>query len=285
MQVPELIERYVASRTDVLVDGGVALRWAFNGMADAWADFSIDEIGQADFDRRAADLSDAGKKPNTIRQELALLRAALKFGARQGFRRQVEQLTLPATVQPRYVELTPEEAAILLRAAPDVETRCFIAIALMTGARRAAICELTWDRVDLRARILDFHMPHARQERRKGRALVPITEHLADYLAAYRSLQVRRPDERVCRWGPQIFYQKVVETGKRAGFDHQVTPSTLRHTAAVRMIRAAPLVYASRALGHLSVAATEAVYRQSMAETLRPAAQTLNQLLVVSCDT
>ena len=281
MLIEELAELYVASRSRVLVDQGIALRRTMKGVIKRWRGREIADIGQADFDRYAMEQVGEGMKELTARQHLVFLRAALRYGARNGYRGPVAKFVLPAYSPPQHEELTPDETERLLRQAPDVQTRCFIAIALITSARRAAICELTWDRVDLKARVLDFNMAHARSNRRKGRASVPITQVLADFLEAYRASEPSRHGNRLFRWGPETFWKKVLETGRRAGIPRPVTPSTLRHTAAIRMLRAVPTIYASRALGHLTVAATEEVYRQSAAEGLRPSALALNKLLVL----
>lgn len=281
MLIEELAELYVASRSQVVVDQGIRLRRVMKAIMKRWRGRDIEDIGQADFDRYAIEQLAAGLKELTVRQHLVHIRAALRFGARNGFRGPLCQLVLPASVPRRHDELTSEEAGRLLRHAPDIETRCFMAIALLTAARREAICDLTWDRVDLQARVLDFNMPHARSHRRVGRASVPITQVLADFLEAYRAFEPWQPGDRLCRWNAETFWKKVIEAGKRAGIPRRVTPNTLRHTAAIRMLRSVPTIYASRTLGHLSLAATEQTYAQSTAEGLRPSAQALNDLLVL----
>lgn len=280
MLVTELSELYLASQSTVWVDSGRSRRRAMKIVLRWWGAQDIGKIGQSDFDRYTAEQLRAGFSPGTVHHRLSLLRSALHFGVRKGYRQPFAPLGLPMPQPPRYDELTPEEAGALLRHAPDIETRCFIAIALTTGARREAISELTWDRVDLEAQTFDFNAPHTRGDRRQGRAHLPIAQVLADFLKAYRDFASPRPHDRVCRWCAQDLGVKVVEAGRRAGIDRRVTPGTLRHTAAIRMLREVPVIYASRALGHLAVKATERVYRQSMAESLRPVALALNDLLV-----
>lgn len=280
MLVAELAELYLASQSKMWVDHGRKWRRSMRILLSWWGTQDIAKIGQADFDRYAAEQLQAGLSPGTVHCRLSLLRSALHFGVRKGLRQPFAPLSLPTPRPPRYEELTPEEADRLLRHAPDNETRCFMAIALTTGARREAICELTWDRVDLETRTFDFDSPHALEHRRQGRARLPITPILADFLRAYRDYDQPRPNDRVCRWCSENVGVKVAEAGRRAGIDKPVTPRTLRHTAAIRMLRAVPLIYASRALGHLAVKTTERIYRQSTAESLRPVALALNDLLV-----
>ena len=51
----------------------------------------------------------------------------------------------------------------------------FVAIGLNTGARKEAIEELVWDRIDMKARRIDFRDPGSGSVTNKRRVLVPIS--------------------------------------------------------------------------------------------------------------
>lgn len=57
----------------------------------------------------------------------------------------------------------------------------FVALALDTAARKEAIHELTWDRVDLKAGLIDYRVPGARLSN-KRRVPVPVSSRLAPLL-------------------------------------------------------------------------------------------------------
>lgn len=111
-----------------------------------------------------------GKTP-TIKRELEELRAALAV---------VEdppKIIIPKSSPPRERFLSQAEGNSLANAAGSAHIRLFILIGLSTGARKGAILGLTWDRVDLKRRRLDFRDPEKR-ETKKRRGVVRISHEL-----------------------------------------------------------------------------------------------------------
>ena len=47
----------------------------------------------------------------------------------------------------------------MLRSAHRPHIKLFIIIAMTTGARKGAVLDLTWDRVDMDGGVIDFHNP------------------------------------------------------------------------------------------------------------------------------
>jgi integrase len=127
----------------------------------------------------------------TARRELGALVAVLNWAARARKIQasSVPHIPLPATGCSRAVWLNEEqEAEYYAFAMGDsvgrrrlTRTTRYVALALDTAARRGAIQGLTWDRVDLRAGIIDYRVPGQKQTK-KRRVPVPISDRLAPIL-------------------------------------------------------------------------------------------------------
>jgi integrase len=108
-------------------------------------------------------------KPVTLRSYVGALNAAMQFAAHEGLLTLAEQrrFKLPPRSQPRDFYLQRDEVdELLTRAHAESEGHpklkpitLLIALAVDTGARRGALIDLTWDRVDLKANTIDFRIP------------------------------------------------------------------------------------------------------------------------------
>lgn len=220
----------------------------------------------------------AGRADGTIRRELIVLRAALMGAWKAGDLADRPYVGLPPAPTARQRWLSQEEVRRLLHRA-DLRVDLFIRLALATGARAGAILELTWDRVDFQRGIIDFRAPHPLAHRRKRRAVVPAAPALLRALASERRRIKAAPADRVVPVSLWLAERLVRQAAAEARIDG-VTPHVLRHTAATWMLaRKVPLVDASRMLGHASTLITEQVYAHLVVEALRPAADTLADLL------
>jgi integrase len=121
----------------------------------------------------------------------------------------------------------------------------FTALALNTAARREAIRELTWDRVDFAARMIDYRKP-GRRVTRKRRAMVPINSRLMAVLTAERErLRAVLPAD-VAAWGRVVeranVYQAFAAVCRSLGL-RGVSPHTCRHTWATLAARRGVSMY------------------------------------------
>lgn len=214
-----------------------------------------------------------GRKANTVRKELEVVRAALNFhkkGAGAVFE-------LPSPPPPKERYLSRDEARRLLKAArrfPHV--RAFIALSLATAARQSALLELTWDRVDFDRRRITLSLGDADDENRKRRATVPMNRR------AYRYLRVMREAatcDHVIEWGGHRVLS--IKKGFKAACDRAgvkgVTPHILRHTAASWMAESGVDMFRiSRFLGHSDTKVTERRYAKLHPDFLADAADALD---------
>lgn len=147
-------------------------------------------ITRADFralyDLRIAD----GVQPATVRRESTYIIAPLRHARRE------ERLDkdppkfpkIPAPA-PRLRYLTREEYARLMQTPMSRRMRMFFLIAFSVGARSEAIEQLTWDRVSLERRTMDFRLPGV-NHKNKRRVVAPIS----DALLARLQTAYDRPD-------------------------------------------------------------------------------------------
>ncbi len=207
-----------------------------------------------------------GAGPGTIAKELGTLRAGLRWHDP----RTPAVVELPPAPPPRDRHLGRAEARALIEASATPHIRLFVVLALTTAARKGAILELTWDRVDLDRGIV--RLASAGEGGRKGRATVPLHD-----LARPHLLEARRGavTAHVIEHGgrPLTSIRKGFENAcARAGLEG-VTPHVLRHTAAVWMAEAGiPMAEIAQYLGHSDDRVTQRVYSRYSPEYLRKAA-------------
>ena len=211
----------------------------------------------------------------TINRELGVLSAAIRWCYTQGY---IDKLILVPRLPsppPRQRWLSKEECDRLLAAArPHPHVWAFIAVAILTGQRKEAILGLTRDRVCWEEGFIDFNEAGPHCERRKGRAVVPISSEMRDLLTLLKSDSVyiinkngRRVRDMRKTWG------KVTIAAGLEG----ITPPTLRHTVATLLVRAGvPLIEVSKLLGHKDSRITERVYAKFSPDYLKRATETLS---------
>lgn len=209
-----------------------------------WQDYKVGQITQATCNAYAEyrnSTREKGIADSTIRKELGTLTAAMNFCVRERKLTRAVHVPLPDKSPPKDRFLTITEASRLLWEARKGGRNSrsylplFIVIGLYTGARVEAILSLTWDRVDLDARRIDFGIP-GRKQTKKRRPKIPISRKLLPFLR-------RAYDNRSADNGPVVHDQgreitRIIRGFKaaasRAGLVG-VTPHTLRHTCATWM--------------------------------------------------
>lgn len=195
-------------------------------------------------------------RPSTTARELTVLRAALRHAVKRGRLQVAPSIELPPQAPPRERWLTRKEATKLLTACHLPHLRLFVLLGLNTGARRGAILALKWDQVDLKQGRIDFN-PAGRVQTAKRRTVVPINRPL---LAALRRAK------KAAKTAHVVEYQGEGLKGIRRAFRDacaaaglaDVTPHTLRHTAATWMAQSGvPLTEIAGILGQSVQRTTE----------------------------
>lgn len=249
VSVSAILAAYLADRETAGIPGLARLAFAHKPLGRHFGDRPPAAVTEAECRAYARRRKREGAGPGTARTELEALRAALRWAHKKGAIGTVPPVVLPQRPPARERWLTREEADRLLAACNDHHLRVFVHLALRTAARAGAILALTWDRVDLEGRRINYEEP-GRGRTRKGRARVPINDTL---LAVLREARAARTGEHVIEWGggrvrsvKRAFRSAV----RKAGLE-KVTPHVLRHTAATWMAQAGvPLWEIAGYLGH-----------------------------------
>jgi integrase len=251
-----------------------------------------------------------GKAQGTVRKELSTLRAAIQHDYAEGRLTAPVPIWTPGKPDAKDRWLTRQEFARLLHAAKlDPRARghlpLFMLIAIYTAARKEAILSLRWPQVDLVRGLIDFN-PSGRERTSKGRPIIPIPARLLPVLKRARKRgtdlgyvihQNQQPIKDIkhgfasaaCNAGlgtwrdrpyrrkkpapgclePKTYMERVPET--------DVTPHTLRHTAASWMAQAGVrFEEIARYLGHSDSRTTETIYAHHSPDYLQRAATALN---------
>ncbi|MDF3154785.1 tyrosine-type recombinase/integrase [Mesorhizobium sp. XAP10] len=240
----------------------------------------------------------------TMRRELALLLAAIRFCANRKRRlippEDVPAFDLPPASMPRERWLRDYELKAFFATAAKHRTRSsqfgdtprlsrverFAYIALESGARKQAILDLSWDRVDFKIGVIYFDVP-GRRRTKKRRAAVPISSLL-------RRVLLRAFRERISNlvldngggvWAPiQHIAMKAglfigTPVAVPAGTKPPATgigPHTFRHTCATNMVRnGVSLWKVAKILGN-SVLMIERVYGHHTAADLLDAVEKIS---------
>jgi integrase len=277
--VGTLLAAYLtARRREITADGADRLAYAhkaLNGFFGAWP---IDRINKAAcLDYRDLRLETVASR--TIRTELEALRAALHWGQTgEGGRVvvQIPDLKLPAKGEGRIRWLTRSEADRLLAGCKATHLRLFVEIGLHTGARSGAILSLTWDRVDLDERVIDFRPPGERVTK-KRKVAQPIENELYAILAAAKA-NAGSPFV-IERAGGEVGSIKhgFASACERAGLDDAVTPHTLRHTAITWALQAGVPIWEVSVWAGMTVKLIEDTYGHATVNSKRGVAKALER--------
>jgi integrase len=218
--------------------------------------------------RRAKGIHDG-----SIWTELGHLRTVLKWAEKHKHITAAPHIERPMKPDPKDRFLTREEAEKLIDGANMPHVRLAIHLMLGTAARVGAILDLTWDQVDFERGLIDLRKRDAK--RRKGRAVVPMTDTLRAVLAEAKEAATT---DHVIEWAraPVASIRNGFQAAcRRAGLTG-VSHHTTRHTAAVWMAEAGvPLSEIAAYLGHTNTIITQKVYAKHQPENLRKAANVL----------
>jgi integrase len=223
-------------------------------------------------------------KPPTVRRELGALLGCIHWCADPA-RKIIDTASVPHIELPDHGEpadrwLTTHEIKKLFAAATDMRrvdkaqlSRCelFLWLALETAARKEAICQLTWDRVDFETNVIHYDVP-GRRKTKKRRAAPPISKALREVLL--RARDGRGPINQLVLGNDSDPRRMVMRAAARAGLKG-FTPHVLRHTAATHMARKGiPLWIIAKILGN-TLAMVERTYAKHAPDDLRQAVDTI----------
>lgn len=230
---------------------------------------------------------------DTIVSELSLLRTVVIWGHNHG--KYTTKSGKPPTVwvppagAGRKTSLNDREMGNLIVALFEApfHIRVFLVIAMSTGARKEAILELEWDRVDFANGTIDFNRDGAKSildtSHLKGRAIVDMSTELREtlleawewrakccsYVVEWRGQRVHDPKEAI-----RTVFQRA-GLGRRFMGAH-----ALRHSLATWAIaHGIEPVFVQQLLGHKKLDTTLGSYVQHKVGSLTKAAGVISQLL------
>lgn len=215
-----------------------------------------------------------GKKDGTIWTELGHLRTVLRWAVDKNIITHAAKVERPAKPMPKECWLNEAEIGRLLAVPKAHHIQLAILLMLSTAGRIGAILELTWERVDFERGQINLRTTETGP--RKGRAVVPMNDGLR---AALSHAKTAALTDYVVEWAGEPV--KSIKTGFKAACKAaaltNVSPHTLRHTAAVHLVaNGIKMERVSQYLGHSSTSVTEKVYGRFAPDHLREEAAILD---------
>jgi integrase len=234
----------------------------------------VDKVEEYILLRQDGEIGRCPAASGTIRGELVRMRAAFNWHA-DPKRKTINPADVPVFELPpasarRERWLRADEIRRLMTSAVEwredghlSRIERFLWLALETAARRTAILQLTWDRVDFEIGTIDYRVP-GRKVTKKRRVVVPISKTLRPILLrAYEE----RTGDLVCDSESHSIWRQVKGVAKHAGVE-DVSPHVLRHTAATHMLRnGVPIWIVAGILGD-TVATVEKTYGHHVPDAL-----------------
>jgi integrase len=231
-----------------------------------------------------------GVRRRTVYYELNILRSGLNWAAKK---RLIEKthIWLPRRGGNRNTKLTFEQLGRLFKECATPHLRLFVVLAMLTGQRKTAILELTWDRVDFEHRSIDFRINRDDEDildsgGRKGRSVVDMGE------VAYRELMKARrwatTDHVIEYNGKPVgdVHQALKRAFVRAGIDEKFFGAhAIRHSVATLIAdQGTDLRYIQKLLGHEDISTTDRVYAGHSRGYLSAAVQSMERGLGIEPD-
>jgi integrase len=268
--VGEAVEAYLVAKADILSIKRAKVAW--KAAAGFWAELPIARVDkQAALDYRTDHRPKC--KPITVRNELAVIRAALNWAEREKLIEKAPFIQMPGLPPPSVGHLSKAEFRQLVEGAARPHVKLFMKLAVATGARSNALLDLTWDRVDFARGLIKLNAAD-RVQTSKYRATVPMNAQIREALeeakaGALSPFVIEHGREKVGS------IRKGFEAAcKRSGIT--ATPHMLRHSAAVWMAEArTPMAQVAQYLGHTDSRITERVYARFSPDFLAGAAEAL----------
>jgi integrase len=190
-------------------------------------------------------------KDSSMRRRLGALKTVLSHAYKTGRLTAVPYIELPPVGAPRALCLTHEQLALVRDKVVENEVRnpgphahaltLFVFLASTFGARREAIRDLTWDRVDFTNRVVDFKTP-GRIVTKKRRATVPMSDEALTFLREAHLKAGCPATGRVINLRDNALKYQYQKFFKSIGFEW-CTSHVFRHTVATHMLQAGKSIY------------------------------------------
>lgn len=275
LTIGEIMDRYIddrareGKRADKMRFQWTALRSSFEHLqpSDLESEIVVNGEKRTRCHKYAVERYGKGIARDTIHSELALVRTAMAWAARRRLISPVH-VWVSSPGKPRRTALSADQIIKLLGAIVEAppHIRLLMLIALATGARKQAILDLTWDRVDLERGVIDFNTRAERSildtSHQKGRAIVDVGDELVgrlreskDYATCEFAIEYRGKKVGNAKKGVAAVFRAAGLSGKFLGLH------ALRHTLASSAAAAGiDMRQVQRMLGHDDIATTERVY-------------------------
>lgn len=263
---------YVAEHHDRAIVGTMVHNW--KALAPYFNRLPADTLTVTDCRAYTAARRAAGIKDGTISTELGRLRMVLRWAEKRRLIARAPHIERPAAPRRTERHLTREQCRAIIDAATFPHVKLFVILALATGARDAALRELTWDRVDFDRGLIDLRNPDIRRPH-KGRAIVPMNRAAR---AALLTAKESALSAYVIEWAakPIGSVKKGLKAAARVAGGVAISSHLFRHSAAVHMAEAGiTMEVIAQFLGHEDVTVTRRVYARFSPTYLRDAADVL----------
>ena len=167
------MQSYLSAKVEMASHKRATVAW--KAAEPFWKDMPIARVdiqSAEDYRQRRAHC-----KAITVRNELAVIRAALNWAEKQKLIGKAPFIQMPRLPASSVGHLSKAEFRRLLDNAQAPHIKIFLQLAVGTGARTNALLDLTWDRVDFDGNIIILN-PQDRVQTSKYRATVPMNAQL-----------------------------------------------------------------------------------------------------------
>lgn len=246
--VGEAVRAYLKAKKAMLSIKRAEVAWkAAEGFWDKLPIARVDIKAAEDYRTRRAHC-----RAITVRNELAVIRAALNWAAKHKMIGAAPFIQMPKLPASKVGYLSKPDFRKLVDGAGRPHVALFMKLAVATGARSNALLDLTWDQVDFRSGLITLN-PEDRVQTSKYRATVPMN-------AQFRAI-LKEAKEGVLT--PFVIEYGLSKVGSiKKGFAActrakvKATPHMLRHSAAVWMAEAGGRWCKSRSFWGTRIAAS-----------------------------
>lgn len=259
--VGDILTLYASEHAVKLVgDGPKTAGYNIAALTPFWGDKTCAQITPSNCDKYANSRRSEGRRDTTIRRELSVLSAAQNYAWRAGKLSKITPVSMPAEPEGNDRWLTRSEAARLLAGAlgfyveacdiatrrpvsigrhlpwRSIQTARFILIGLYTGTRHSAAAGLRWGVnsesgwIDLETGLL-HRSARGEKKTNKRKPTVRLSARMLGHMRRARLNTVAGPVE----YRGQVVAEVDTAFNRArdiAGLGRDVTPHTLRHTAA-----------------------------------------------------